>query len=279
MGKRTRSKTRQKDIIHAIRDMILTGEIKPGERLPNRLWFEKHFDASSVTIQAAFAALTQAGFIVSLGRNGTYVSQRPPHLFNYGLVFATAPGQNDWSNFHKSLLSETEAIKVHYQKSITCYFNIGEKLNTDNLSRLLKDVSEKQLAGLILISRACFRGTPLLELTDIPRVVLKGQAFDPNIPVITFGGDRGFAKPAIEHLRSLGRKRLAFVLATGMDPVRELEIQEVLTEYELPFFPYSVQCVHPTESRWAANLACLFAKLPLGVRPDGVVIAVVNLVV
>ncbi len=91
MGNKTRSKTKQKEIFLAVRDKILHGEIKPGERLPNRLWFEQHYNASSATIQSAFAALAQASFVVSSGRNGTYVSQRPPHLFNYGLVFATAP--------------------------------------------------------------------------------------------------------------------------------------------------------------------------------------------
>lgn len=258
--------------------MIVQGELKPGERLPNRIWFEQHFGASSVTTQAAFSALAQAGFVVSAGRNGTYVSERPPHLFNYGLVFATAPGRHDWSNFHKSLLNETEAINTRRNSSITCYFNIGEKLDGASLSRLLKDISEKQLAGLIVISQACFRGTPLIELAEIPRVVMKGQPFDPNIPVITLGGARGFTEPAIAYLHSRGKKRLAFVLVTDMDPVREPEIKAVLSEHGLPFMPYSVQCVHPAESRWAANLAHLFARLPQDERPEGIVILDDNLV-
>lgn len=278
MVTRRRSKTRQKDIYLAVRDMIIQGEVKPGAKLPNRLWFEERFDASSVTTQAAFAALAQAGFIVSSGRNGTFVAQRPPHLFNYGLVFATGPDRHDWSNFHKSLMNETEAIKLRSAKSISCYFNIGENLNSDSLARLHRDITEKQLAGIIAVSRGCFRETPLLEMADIPRVVLKGQPFDSNIPVITFGGPRGFAEPAIKYLRSRGRKRLALVLATDMDPIREPEFQALLSEYGLPFGAHSVQSVHPAESRWAANLAHLFARLPANERPDGVVIADDNLV-
>lgn len=278
MTKRTRSASRRKAIFSNIREMILQGKLNPGDRLPSRVELEQRFSASSVTVQGAFNVLREAGFIVSAGRRGTFVSDRPPHLFNYGLVFATSRGRNDWSNFHTTLLNEAAVIETTDRKSITAYFDIRDSRETGGLDRLLDDVAEKRLAGMVVISQECFRGTPLLDMSGTPRVVLNAAPFHPEIPTVKFGGPRGFAEPAADYLLSRGRRQLAFVATTGMNPMREKEIVEILCERGIAILPHLIQCVPSTEAKWAVNLAQLFARLSPGERPNGVVIMDDNLV-
>jgi len=64
---------------------IAAGELAPGERLPTVRAHARALCCSPGTVAAAFAALRQRGLVVSEGRRGTRVSDRPP------VAIATAP--------------------------------------------------------------------------------------------------------------------------------------------------------------------------------------------
>src|SRR5690242_16268161 len=79
--------TKHRLILNQMRDQILSGHLKPGERLPTRRQIEQQFAAGPVTVQRALDRLARDGFVVAQGRRGTFVAQRPPHLSQYALVF------------------------------------------------------------------------------------------------------------------------------------------------------------------------------------------------
>ena len=61
-------------ITSQIKEMIMTGELKPGEALPSMRKLAKDLHVSVITTQRAYDDLTKDGFIVTIPAKGTFVS-------------------------------------------------------------------------------------------------------------------------------------------------------------------------------------------------------------
>ena len=278
MQKKRRLASKQKAIFERIRDHIVSGRLSPGERLPNRADLEKRFDASPATLQNAFHALIEEGFVTPAGRKGTFVAQHPPHLSRYALLFESARGKPDWSNYHTALLNEAAVIETQAHRRIVPYFDMRSAPVSRDYAMLLDDLAEKRVAGILATSKDSLPHALFPKMENTPCVALNATPFHPGIQTVKFGGPHGFIEPALDHLIARGRLRVAFVLATGMNPERESQIMELLRSRGIAANPRWIQCIHPAEARWAANLAWLFFSIESNLRPDGVVIMDDNLV-
>lgn len=61
-------------ITSQIKEMIMTGELKPGEALPSMRKLAKDLHVSVITTQRAYDDLSIDGFIVTIPAKGTFVS-------------------------------------------------------------------------------------------------------------------------------------------------------------------------------------------------------------
>lgn len=61
-------------ITSQIKEMIMTGELKPGETLPSMRKLAKDLHVSVITTQRAYDDLSKDGFIVTIPAKGTFVS-------------------------------------------------------------------------------------------------------------------------------------------------------------------------------------------------------------
>ena len=61
-------------ITSQIKEMIMTGELKPGEALPSMRKLAKDLHVSVITTQRAYDDLSKDGFIVTIPAKGTFVS-------------------------------------------------------------------------------------------------------------------------------------------------------------------------------------------------------------
>ena len=61
-------------ITSQIKEMIMTGELKPGEALPSMRKLAKDLHVSVITTQRAYDDLSKDGFIVIIPAKGTFVS-------------------------------------------------------------------------------------------------------------------------------------------------------------------------------------------------------------
>lgn len=61
-------------ITSQIKEMIMTGELKPGEALPSMRKLAKDLHVSVITTQRAYDDLSKDGFIVTIPSKGTFVS-------------------------------------------------------------------------------------------------------------------------------------------------------------------------------------------------------------
>jgi len=65
-------------IAETLRRQILSGELKPGDRLPSVRQAAGQWNCTVGTIQRAYQELAQAGLITSRAGQGTRVVDRPP---------------------------------------------------------------------------------------------------------------------------------------------------------------------------------------------------------
>ncbi|MDQ2814390.1 MAG: HD domain-containing protein [Actinomycetota bacterium] len=63
-------------IAASIRAAILSGELKPGERLPSNQALAEHFGAAPMTVQTAIRKLSEEGFVRSKTGSGVYVREQ-----------------------------------------------------------------------------------------------------------------------------------------------------------------------------------------------------------
>src|SRR5688500_16673796 len=100
-----RAGTKQAAILDRLRREIIGGQFPAGSRMPTREELQVRFGVSWFTVQQAFDQLSEDGFVRARGRLGTQVSDRPPHLCHYGLVFpcASSADRRSWSKLWVTL--------------------------------------------------------------------------------------------------------------------------------------------------------------------------------
>ena len=113
-----------------LRRQIIDGQLSLGGRLPTQVQLAERFRVSGVTIQRALDRLTREGFIYTRGRNGTFVADRPPHLFSYGVVFRDAPSVGR-SRYHDLLESLALRLRRAGDKRVTLFNGISGREDTD----------------------------------------------------------------------------------------------------------------------------------------------------
>ncbi|MGN0908564.1 MAG: PLP-dependent aminotransferase family protein [Succinivibrio sp.] len=69
---KTRSEPLYAQLSRLIRDGILTGRIAPGERLPSKRPFAKNLGISVITVENAYARLSDEGYVVSQPKSGYF---------------------------------------------------------------------------------------------------------------------------------------------------------------------------------------------------------------
>lgn len=134
--------------------MIVSGQLRPGDRLPTRRALADEFGTTLVTVQKALSRLEAAGFVSSRGRDGSYVADRPPHLYRYGIVFAELPTAGSegwyWSKFWSLIANASVAAATAADREIVCYSGVGDWVHGEDVQHLIADAANDRLAGLII---------------------------------------------------------------------------------------------------------------------------------
>jgi len=98
--------TKQEVAARVLRERIATGAYPPGSRLPPWVDLAAEFEVSAITIERTMARLAREGFSEGRGRHGTFVTDHPPHLSQFALLFPSHPGPHNvqpWSHFYTAL--------------------------------------------------------------------------------------------------------------------------------------------------------------------------------
>jgi len=266
----------QNRVVEELRNSILDGQLKPETKLPSQSELARRFKVSGVTAHLAVARLTREGFLHSRQRAGTFVTERPPHLNNYALVFWNDPVSNSgahWSRYYMALTNEAIGIQQREGRRMLLFHGVDQHVDGEDRQRLTSYIESRRLGGLIFANTPYeLSGTPIVEQPGIPRVSMMGApGFD--FPGVEVDAD-GWHERALDQMVALGRKRVA-VLMVGQISHTD-EVLDKLSAERGWVIPQHWRL--PVNPSGTTRIVRLLMQLPPNERPNGLVIADDNLV-
>lgn len=276
---RPSGKSRQ--IAELLRRQIVTGVLPPGHRLPTRIELTTQFQTSSVTVQRALERLARDGAIQARGKLGTFVSNTPPHLTRYAIVFPGRPPHSRDSEgvpmFWTTLANQAAVVGQELGREIAVHFLPADQMDQPVAQSLIRQVRTHRLAGIIFGGPpAIYSGSPLLDEEPLmPRVAVMGgpDSRYPQVGSIRLAGEQ-LPEKAMEYLAHKGCRRVAVVANWGQG-LGGFSAAAARRGMELPgHWMQYVSFLSPGAARNLLHLMFYRADD----RPDGLIIADDNLV-
>jgi len=272
---------RQAGISEAIRRRIIRGELRPGDRLPSRQDLAVQFKAALRTSQKALSRLEQDGFIVSLGRSGTFVASKPPHVYRIGIVLPEAPRADALGRwFYSTILHVANQQAWLGPRQIEVYTGVrGLHEEEPDLSRLAEDLISDRLAGVLILDGSTLRNPPLAQLLvrhDVRVVGTVAEAILPNMLCLRLS-NATFMKHAMARLAREGCKRPAVL--SGFQGAHQFwrEAQSAAAEHGITLANLKLEG-STEDPKTVRSSMHLLPKLKQSELPDALIITDDNLV-
>ena len=268
---------RREAIVAWFLERLVSGELKPGDRLPSRSEIRERFDASPGTVQDAMDELSSDGHIVSRSTSGTFVAERPPYLHRFGLVFLQTPdGMPYWSHFYRAMIDVApEVASARMYESVNYFIQDGDPRQPD-YTRFILDLKHRRLAGAVFTMHAGeHRDSPLMQYTNTPRFMIASGYDAKGVPSAFPDRDR-FLDDAMGYLRAKGRNRVAVFDFLG-DPQSD-EYSADLSRFGLRTLPHWNFPAQPHMTMAIQSFVRVLLDRPAAQRPSALLVTDDNLV-
>lgn len=280
-GKTDRSAaiTKQAAIASALRHSVVAGELRPGARFLIRTEIEARFGVSRMTVQKALDTLARDGFVRARGRLGTFVTDYPPCLCRYGIVFGSRPQWPGWCGYYDALQRVGHEFGEAPGHEVAFYYGVAHEGDGD-YAALLQDIQSERLAGILFAAGPWnLQKSLVIQQQRVPCVAVMSPQHAANMPhfaTLYFDGDSLFEK-AIRTLVERGCRRPAVLIGKGYD--RQLaHLRQALRAHDLTYDPVLLQGVDPDHVELAEHVTTLWMRLTEREQPDGLFVADDNLV-
>lgn len=208
------SRTPSQEIVRAIRKRIVAGEFPPGAQLPTWDVLGDEYDVARNTLVRVIAQLKQQRFIYSSSTRGMFVVDKPPHLHDYALLFHGHPGRDQWSLFWSVLTECAAELETLRDCRIHVKYGVRDEHDNEPRRRLLEELAADQYAGLIIVGQPERIAPEVLDMPDLPKVVILGKSEQVVLPQVDIDRE-SFVSKSIRWLKARGRKRVAVISACG----------------------------------------------------------------
>ncbi len=267
----------QEQIIAAVTEGIASGRIPPETRLKGRAEYCRRFKTTPVTVQRAFNRLIKDGFVTSVKSSGTFVSQRPPCLYRYALVFPATPELPEWTRLQQSVMDHRETIEQEAGVALTCFLGMGLRADESENLRTLRTAHARQtLAGAVFLSELRNFHRDAWVGIDAPCYVIAQPGKSGGNPRIELGKTSFYASAA-DTFKTLGRKRIAIVANERYFREQEAVTKKVFAERNLAYHEELAQTFLISEACGVDRFIRLMFSLAPKQRPDGLFILDDNL--
>ena len=273
-----RKRVRKNAIVERLRGQIVRSQLQPGTRLPTRMEMERKYKASLMTVQRALEFLEAEGFVCSRGSNGTFVSEFPPHLWRYALVFPHHPSNvGHWVRFWTALSHEAARIQHGSRCQFDLHYDMDFPLRSEDYPKLEAAVFNQRLAGIIFPSQPFrFDGTPILDVPGVARVAITDTPYR-GIPAVSLDS-HAFIDKALDYFASRGRLKVAAVMVPGQAGDFMSYFRAGVARRRLHHRACWLQVVAQTAAQWTDNVVQLLLQGPPSERPDALLVTDDNLV-
>lgn len=266
----------QNKIVSYVRDGIIEGRFKPGQRLKGREYFCKRFNTTPITVQRAFNRLVKYGFVVAEKSVGSFISEKPTCLNRIALLFAGIPDSSAWTSFSQLVVDSIEDIENSAGVTVKPYFGMGRNIDSEDVFKEFHDDSSAgTLVGAIFLSELrYFRGIAWKNI-DLPYydVAQPGQALGhPRIEL----AKKEYFETAACTFKELGCSKIAVLTVELFLSEQESFLKKAFEDNALEYNEQYVQAFNIMSSEynggpmWIERFLKLLFLLPEADRPDGI---------
>ncbi len=209
-----------RQLLNELRHAILSGKLKPHERLPGEIELAEQLGISRETVRRAWQSAQEEDLIYKVPGKGTYVSEPQPTQSTMMVVGFLIPEFR--STFDSHLLSGAEGVlRKHGYRLL--FAHTDRKVSEEN--RLLAEMcSEGAVGFLIWPAMGDAKGRFLAEPQNcsVPAVLMDRPIPGLALPCVSSRNYMG-GRLAVEHLLELGHRRIAFLARPHLElwPVAE----------------------------------------------------------
>jgi DNA-binding LacI/PurR family transcriptional regulator len=253
-------------IIRELRAQILSGQRKPGEKLPTYDELMEMFGVTRPTVARAVAAIRAQGLVTAHGTRGLFVADEFPHHQRYLWVTSEYPGHPEWTTFMATFLQLIERGETGLPGEVIALTGVDGRSNNPAYQQLCEMIQDESAAGLFVMNSATTYVLPILEQPNLPRVAIWAPL--PHAGLITLAFDELIERACKSLL--LGGRRYAVI--SPHQP--NLEKSQACL-YKLGLSADNLSCLRTTPVGCDA-LARLLMERPD--RPDAVFVTDDNLV-
>ena len=168
-------KTKYYTLMEELKQAIMSGSIKPGEKLPSENELSDRYHISRHTVRKALSILINEGYIEAEHGRGTFCSQRMGHMKNSRNVAVVTTYISDY--IFPRLIQGMDKVLTENGYSIILKNTANSRTKEE---RVLEDILTKDIEGLIIEpskSQIYCKHTNLYAMLDqyeIPYVVIQG---------------------------------------------------------------------------------------------------------
>jgi DNA-binding transcriptional regulator YhcF (GntR family) len=266
---------RQDAILAHLRREITSGRLAPGQRVPAQSEILRRFGSSPLTVERVFRKLVTQGFVRTEPRSGSFVTERPPHLRDYAIAFDSHPVRErpfEWSRFYRALVEAARQLEARSdgRRRFKIYYDVLGHRDSEGYQRLMRDVEDEVLAGIIFATPYDLIATPLMERTDPPRVQM--AATMPGMPVRGVNGVE-FMRRGLAALAADGRRRVALITKPDTPPQYLRAFRAGLARHGMVSLPFWTQAVEPHHPRWVRHAVHAVLHSHDDLVPDSMLVA------
>ncbi len=240
-------------LMEQMKEEILSGQIRPGDRLPSENQLSREYGLSRHTVRKALAILENEGYVTAEHGRGTFCSERMRHRKNSRNIAVITTYLSDY--IFPRVIQGIDQVLTEQGYSIMLK-NTGNSRQKE--AQCLEDILTKDVEGVIIEpskSQILCRNMALyhqLDSYEIPYVFIQGRY--PQMrekPCVLMDDERG-GYLAASYLLQLGHRRLVgiFKADDSQGAQRHKGYVRALQEKQIPYDPDLVIWFH-TEDRKA----------------------------
>lgn len=140
---------KRKKVLDWVRQKVSFGELKPGDRLPDRKWFRETFGIADHPVQQAFAELESEGFVRPVPGHGTHVAEDLPFANRY-LLLLRADRKNAGVNlFAPALQAAAERVAAARGVRFEVRHLVDVEGDSQAYAETLSELRRQRFAGVI----------------------------------------------------------------------------------------------------------------------------------
>lgn len=269
----SKANTKTRHVASTLRGQIVSGEWGPGSQLPTWSALEGQFNVGRTTLTRALGHLKRDGFVFADATRGTFVSERPPHLFRYAMAFRGVPNKTGWTRFWSALTQQAVTVDQQGDLRIVPFYDVSGTAQTPNHQRLVAEVADDRFAGIIFVGYPPELSTELMHHPWLAKVAICSDRKDEKVPHV-YPDRSAFVHRSLRYLAERGRRRVA-VISEGNPAFAEFD--QALSEYGLSANPCYRVAANVADPDSAAQIVRLLLNQRDGERPDALIVTDDNL--